>query len=272
MKTKRMRAFPMSALAAIIVFLTACATVQPGTTSLQEIHDAYRRDFADVVVPLPDSSTAAARTAPFAETLRRIRDYRTRFAGDTEPAAHLVVLEGMVYLQSGRFGMAQLLQDTVVAVANRLGSADGSSTRDQLFARAFPHLVTGWRISTAAAASNLQAGDGQRLIDAGDSIAVLLTGGSRARLASPEADEGAIYLATSAATFWSWASKALNQPALVARGHDLIGCFLSDTERLAAGTDDALDASVGRLRYIAAYRQLGKRVQAGASSGIRCPT
>jgi hypothetical protein len=271
MKTKRMPTIPISALAAIVVLLGACATVQPGTTSLQEIHDAYRRDFADVVVPLPDSSTATARATPFAETLRRIRDYRTRFAGDTEPAAHLVVLEGMIYLQAGRFGMAQLLQDTVVAVASRLGSADGSSTRDQLFARAFPHLVTGWRISTAAAANDLQSGDGQRLVDAGDSIAALLTGTPRLRLAAPEVDEGAVYLAASAATFWSWASKVLNQPLLFARGHDLIGCFLSDTERLAAGTDDALAASTGRLRYIAAYRQLGNRVQAGASSGIRCP-
>lgn len=272
MSHRTLRARPMAALAPILVLLAACATVQPATTSLQDIHDAYRREFADVVVPLPDSGTTGARSTAFAETLRRIRDYRTRFAGDTEPAAHLVVLEGMIYLQSGRFGMAQLLQDTVMAVASRLGSADGTSTRDQLFARAFPHLVSGWRLSTAAAASNLQTGDGQRLAGAGDSIAALLTGSTLTRLASPEADEGAIYLATSAATFWSWASKALNQPPLLARGHDLIGCFLSPTERLAAETDDALAAPAGRLRYIAAYRQLGKRMQSGASSGIRCPT
>ncbi len=257
-RTKMMRRLML----AWVLAVAACATVQPRTEALEAVHATYRQEFLDVGPPLPDEALAPAADARFSATLQAIRDYRLRFGEDSPQAAHLTVLEGMIYLQTGRLGMAALIEDDVAAAADRLMSGE-QFTRDALFAEAYPDLIDGWDHTLRAASPNATdpAPDAGVLASAAESLATLLRE-NRGRLSAGDADQGAIYLATTAATFWAWSDQVAQDPTVLRNGRDLIGCFLSETERKAAGTarPSELDAPAGRIRYLDWYHDLQVRV------------
>jgi hypothetical protein len=259
-------------LPAFVLAANACVSLQPRTNALEQIHTVYRSDFEDIVLPRAgERPSRADDPPPFTETLRRIRDFRARFGEDSQEAAHLVVLEGMIYLQTGRFGMANVLKPDVQQAAERLKSGGGKYTRDRLFAEAFQHLVDGWRLALAAQASNLPAGGDDQLEAAADAIRTMLTQLDPDRLAAPEADHGAIYLATNAAIFWQWSHQVSPDPSLLASARDLIGCFLSDTERRAAAEVDTNRPSQSRIRFLEWYQHFASRAE-GVLSAVQCPT
>ncbi len=80
----------------------------------------------------------------FSHTLESIRNYKSQYGADTKQAAHLTVLEGMIYLQSGSPGMAAPLEPEVEAAREVLVSTSGLASRDAIIAVSYPHLVEGW--------------------------------------------------------------------------------------------------------------------------------
>ena len=268
----RARAVRLSILL-IVTLLAGCRHVAPKTEALKKVHDSYRTDFQLYLqqsLPVPKADPAPPGTRAdqpaFAETLREIRDYRVRFGEDSPEAAHLKVLEGMIYLQSGQFGMARLVAPDVSSAQSKLMSGTGDYARDQLLAMTFPDLISGWQ--EIANVSSTQGMSLSNLINAADGIKAKLDGLDRTKLAKPEVDEGAVYVATTAAIFYVWAFRQCSrqgqnprppcslpntQAQWFGKGQELIGRYLTDTEKKAAQDVNLTNVSAGRLRYISWY-------------------
>jgi hypothetical protein len=266
----------ITAVALLVVFvLGGCTLLTPQTTALEKVHESYRTEFQQFMqlsVPAPSGSPGpnkgVADQPAFAETLRAIRDYRVRHGENSQEAAHLKVLEGMIYLQSGQVGMARLVALDVQAAERSLNSGTGTYTRDQLLARTFTYLLDGWE----QIRNREQIGaDAQKLQTAADNIKRELDKLDPAKLAQPDVDEGAVYLATTAAIFYVWVYQLRSfqepntKPQWFGKGQELIGRFLSASEKTAAAgapaaTADASTAAipVGRLRYINWYGYLAR--------------
>ncbi len=246
-----------------------CAYLMPKTAALDKIHETYRADFQKYVllsVPEPSRNPTTERNnSPlFDETLRAIRSYRVQYGEESQEAAHLKVLEGMIYLQSGQYGMARLLKDDVGKAQGKLISKTGSYTRDQLLAITFPSLIDGWEQTTT------EGVDVKILEDAADKLKTELGRLDQKKLADPEVDEGAVYIATTTAIFYVWvySRKALGcehktdcltktKKEYFGKGRDLIGSYLSETEKKAAlEAGKTGDLPPGRLRYIQWYGYL----------------
>ncbi|HEY7496185.1 MAG TPA: hypothetical protein VIH59_34415 [Candidatus Tectomicrobia bacterium] len=255
---------------------TGCTYVSPKTTALQHVHETYRSEFAEFIVPQPGNNptipSLKADEPAFAETLREIRGYRMRYGENTPEAAHLKVLEGMIYLQSSRLGMAQLVQQDVQNAQSKLKSGTGHYTRDALLAHTFAHLLQGWQeIADFNDKNDKTLAEPGKLQMAADGIKNELDQLDRSKLAQPEVDEGAIYLATTAAIFYVWvyklksdAQEADGKKAIwFKKGAELIGGFLSETEKNAAAqAADAMNSPASRLRYLDWYGYLLREANA----------
>ena len=106
----------------------------------------------------------------------------------------------------------------------------------------------------------------RKLETAADNIKNELAQLDSSKLAQPEVDERAIYLATTAAIFYVWVyqkrsiAEPNSKPQWFGKGQELIGRFLSESERkAAAGTSTAVPSV--RLRYISWYGYLAQRGQ-----------
>jgi hypothetical protein len=254
----------------LIVASSGCVHLSPKTTALKQVHQTYRIEFAKFIVPPPAADPQpqkpAANEPAFAGTLQAIREYRTKYGEDSQEAAHLKVLEGMIYLQSGRLGMAQLIKPDVQAAQGRLKSGTGRYTRDELLAKCFVQLVGGWQeINDFNDSDDSTIAEHAKLEAAGDGIRDELAKLDRSKLAQPEVDEGAIYLATTAAIFYVWVFKLKSDAGLpdakraiwFKKGSDLIGNYLSDSEKTAAtGATETKSSQLGRLRYLDWYGYL----------------
>jgi hypothetical protein len=272
----------------IIAFLVAtvlngCGLLASKTTALEKIHESYRIDFQQSLQQsLPSPSDRPQQPDPkpdqaaFAETLREIRDYRVRYGENSKEASHLQVLEGMIYLQSGQFGMAHLVAHDVATAGTNLKSGTGAYTRDQLLAMTFSDLITGWE-EIAKFHNNTpgsQGGDVGKLIAAADSIKAQLDSLDKSKLAQPEVDEGAIYIATNAAIYYVWVyaqcsfqgqsptppcSPPNTKQQWFDKGRALIGRYLSALELKAATDATASNVPAGRLRYLSWYGFLARQ-------------
>jgi hypothetical protein len=86
-------------------------------------------------------------------------------------------------------------------------------------------------------------------------------------LADADSDQGGIYLATTAGIFyvWAFAYEKIENPQHAAqdkqewfgKARDVIGNFLSPTERTAAADPSLAGNSTARLRYLEWYGWLG---------------
>jgi len=266
----------------IIPMLDGCGLLAPKTAALEKIHATYRTDFQQLIqlsVPEPAESATrpkseAGQTA-FAETLRQIRDYRVKYGETSQEAAHLKVLEGMIYLQSNQFGMARLVATDVAAAQSQLKSGTGDYARDQLLAMTFSDLISGWEeiAKFNDTTPGHPGGDLSKLIGTADDIKAQLDGLNQTKLAKPEVDEGAIYIATNAAIFYVWVYSQCKfqgqnpTPPCIApntkqqwfgKGRELIGKYLSDIEKKAAQGEPQTNVPAGRLRYLSWYGFLGR--------------
>jgi hypothetical protein len=264
----------------IVSGLGGCARLAPKTAALKKVHDTYRTEFEQFIqlgVPNPGENLPkkVEGVPAFAQTLREIRDYRQKYQIQdnnlTPEAAHLTVLEGMIYVQSGQFGMAHLVEPAVTSAQNKLRSGTGAYVRDQLLAENFKDLAEGWQQISQA---STQGTDLSELEKAAKHIGENLGKLDSSKLAKPEIDEGAIYLATSAAIFYVHIFKEcqINAGATppcagvtlkdwLVKGRDLIGKYLTATERLAADNKDQATSPGGRLRYIKWYGFLNDRIK-----------
>jgi hypothetical protein len=261
------RAVTLIAILAVTAF-NGCARLSPKTTALKKIHESYRIDFQQFLqqsIPEPTQNPktpASKQDQPaFAETLREIRDYRLKYGENSQEAAHLKVLEGMIYLQSGQFGMAHLVEPDVSNAQSGLKSGTGAYTRDQLLAMAFPNLLQGWEeVQKQFDTTPGHVGADVAIVEkAADGIKDKLDNLDKTKLAQPEVDEGAIYLATTAAIFYVWVyalrsrQEPNSKPQWFGKGAELIGRYLTDMEKRAAKDATVTNVPAGRLRYLSWY-------------------
>jgi hypothetical protein len=262
----------------LLLALHACAFLSPQSTALKEVHQSYREEFARAIVlpPLPEEqreapNQKAAEAPAFPVTLRAIREFKVTYGEGSREAAHLTVLEGMIYLQSGQFGMAKLIAEDVRAAQAHLRSGTGQYTRDELLAKSFGHLLLGWQqIHNFTDTSDSTIAEHRKLQQAADGIKAALDSLDASKIAQPEVDEGAIYLATTAAIFYVWVYKLESDAGMAdatkakwfTKGYELIGQYLSDTEKKAAeGAIQPGNSPVGRLRYVEWYGYLLKEAK-----------
>lgn len=258
-----------------------CSMVAPETAALHRVHEAYRREFSELRPQDPGAPAAPVSTnlAPpppsFSATFEAIREFRRRFGTDSTESAHLQVLEGMIYLQSERPGMARALQPAVREQLPRLHSASGKKTRDEMFAENYPHLVDGWgEITRYVEARRRNAGAAislDNLVRAADGIHHNLALIDPKDLPDAEADQGGLYLAATAATFYAWASHFYNDPRnadreekrreWLGRGRELVRRYLTEAEKLAIRSDPNAHYDAGRWRYVRWYQWLTDQLQ-----------
>lgn len=240
----------------IFSLFAGCAYITPKTEALKHVHDTYRQEFINLVVSSPSQGIKnIADDTSFAVTLAEIRAYKAKYGEDTQESHHLYVLEAMIYLQTNQFGMASLMKNKVNEAAQKLQSKTGEYTRDQLFAMSFDYLLSGWE------EIQKRNPDAQVLRSSAEGISKVL-------VPDPdkfdpkkysEADDGAIYLATTAAIFYTWVYyiEATNKMDLYNKGSNLIGKFLSESEKEAAKKINPTGlARNPRLCYINWYNYL----------------
>jgi hypothetical protein len=271
MKPLRLVAF---ALVASLLFHTGCLTpaFSPKAAALARIHEFYSEEFTALAPSGPTGDvTSAAQPAAgdaFAQTLRAIHDYRLAHPNAQQELAHLDVLEGMIYLQSGRFGLAAAVQEKVSAAAPQLASGTGRVVRDRLFAENYRTLLLGW-----SEARKENGRDWKTFRNAADALAASLDNIPPEQRPAISADGGALYLATTAAIFYVWAGQQMSMapdpddrdvaPQKTrewrAKARDLIGKFLTPAETAADISQDiGSTPPQGRLRYIDWYHWLKK--------------
>ena len=259
---RRFQHFTAQVLLAAALLVTSGCFVTPKTTALRQVHDTYRDDFIAFSVPAPSAkSLLAAAPAQFSKSLQAIRDYRVKYPGDSAEQAHLKVLEGMIYVQSGRFGLAEAVKDDVKTAGAKLGSGTGRTVRDRLFSANFSTLLAGW-----AETGKQNARDWQVFEKAANELSTSLTNTPLSQLADPDADQGAVYLANCAAIFYVWAYSTFadidlnkaNEKKKVwfTQGRDLIGRFLTPAEMSDQTRKDINQTLEGRLRYVQWYHWL----------------
>jgi hypothetical protein len=283
----------------LVIVLAGCSLFLPKTTALEDIHNQYRAEYATMVLPepgeQPELGVAVSKSSGFPKTLEAIRAFGLKYGRDSREYAHLTVLEGMIYLQSGQFGLASAVELEVKSAGAKLYSGTGHLTRDALLAENFGYLVTGWReihrftenvkAKTAGKPEPFPAPDFEKVRGAAEHIDSNLMNGMKEypdRFADPEVDQGAIYLAATAAAFYTWVQKVNNQhcpsenlpncteerwknkttAVFYKKGRDLIGMFLTDSEKTSAVYDNRLNlgSSVGRVRYLNWYGWLSEKV------------
>ncbi len=245
----------------LLIGLTSCQVITPRTYQLEQIHQTYTKEWVAAPVPRAGQSPPVGKgKGAFNATLQSIRNYEAQFGKGTREAAHLTVLEGMIYLQSGAPGMARLLEPEVAAAKDRLMSSGGVATRDYIFADCFPELVDGWSAvwgvnngDRSVTASDFRA--------AADGIRDKLAKITPAQRAAAQEDSGGAYVATSGAIFYIWAASGGSPPLseMARAGRDLLDPWLTPTERSSAisGSYKRSDMEWGsRQRFVEWYAYL----------------
>jgi hypothetical protein len=199
----------------LVLFAVGCAFLTPKTADLENVHQLYRQEFSSSVIPAtPNNQKDAAcqnNDEAFVQTLRAIRDYQIKYPQtDARIVRHLYVLQAMVYLQSGRPGMARLLQKEYLAKDQNVKQQKTGYPRDALFAANLEFLIDGWIAycmldkDGGPFQPKKFAAQEQTLRTAANEIQSNL---QSFEITDPATDEGAIYIAASAAMFQMWASK-----------------------------------------------------------------
>ncbi len=268
MKTSSSSQGPVRLSLLVLVFAAAsggCVATGSGpagnskAAALGSVHEIYRKEFAAVALPGPSQRPSApTNEQAFQRTVAAINEFKKTHGTEGAEAAHLSVLEGMAYLQSGQIGRARLMRDEVKQAASKLRSGNGSYTRDELLARSFEPLLMGWeQVRNAAPGSDVNPSSAQ-FKQAADGIEGTLTSLDARRLAAPEVDAGAKYLATSSAILrvWYGSMQRAQKAAAYQQGAALLGRFLSAEEKQAAETGDLAQLSPAQKRFVGWYRFL----------------
>lgn len=214
--------------------LASCSILTPKTRDLERVHQTYTNEWIEASMPKAGAQPGVkVQPGAFKRSLAAIRNYKVEHGKNTTVASHLTVLEGLIHLQSGSFGMARLLSADVAEAKGRLRSRGGWATRDYLIASCYPDLVAGW-----SAAARMGRGDQSvrredfegPAVRIGETLAKLEDGAADA-----DVDSGGAYVATSAVIFWMWAREFVaengERAAIVGQARKLLEPWLSDSER-----------------------------------------
>jgi len=200
---------PARRLTTAIVLCTALAACPlfPRKADLDAVHDAYRTDFARVL-PLDRTDNLVCQYSKgFENTLEAIRGFEAKYRGEkSAEMGHVTVLKAMTHLQAGHFGVARQMKSDVRDAP--ISASGDREVRDTLFKRAYPALVDGWQAacdSVKTDSPTVVRRDDQRsaaLAQAATDILGVVKDSVQGRARrGAEADDGAIYLATSASIF-----------------------------------------------------------------------
>ena len=201
---------------------------------------------------------APASDNAFPRTIAAINEFKVAHPEAKIEIAHLTVLEGMAHLQSGQIGRAKLMRDEVRTAAPLLHSGNDRFTRDEMLARAYDPLLVGWeQVSFARPSSSINPSSAS-FKDAASGIESTLRGLDSSRVAAPELDAGAKYLATSAGVFRVWVGnlQPTEKAAERQKGAVLLERFLTPAEKQAAETGQFSGLAPNQEAYTRWFRFL----------------
>ncbi|GAB4016929.1 hypothetical protein GCM10028808_46980 [Spirosoma migulaei] len=259
---------PVFLLLLLFIGLNGCRVINPKTTALKQVHETYRDEFQSAIqlsIGQPQNQASLPKAIQgqfiFTKTLKSIRDFQAKYPSKTDLNAHLNVLQGMIYLQSGEIGMAKSVMNSVTDPSNidALKSKKDGFIRDQLFAKSFKDLLAGWKeietqLNAESSGDNASGADRDKLKTAADNIVNRLNSKEFNNVTSSDIDEGAIYLAITASIFYLWEiSLNINESkddkcSKYKNSIELIEKHLSTQEKEASKGD--ITSTVGRSRYI----------------------
>ncbi len=211
----------------LVLLLSACGCtlIFPKTADLNAVHDTYRMEFTNVRLPaakeLQGDQPKGLDAGDFKQTLAAIADYRRKYPDMTKELNHLKILEGMIYLQTKQLGMAKLLAKDVQLAGGQLSSSQ-STPRDSLFAETFGDLLNGWRTINEFETLDTPTTNSSTLVTAAENIQNKLCRIKAANnLKIVQGDQGATYLATTAAIFYLWADHHAQFLCIVEQDHNV---------------------------------------------------
>jgi hypothetical protein len=229
----------------LVLYVAGCAAITPRTADLQNVHQLYRQEFLSSAIPQSPNDQKDIACQPndeaFAQTLRAIRDYQVKYPqADSRLTQHLYVLQAMIYLQSGRPGMARLMQKEFIKTNEIVKRGNEQYPRDALFAANLEALVDGWMVYCVLDKAGGPFQDPQFTTQ--EQTLQTAAGEIQTNLESfettdPAADEGALYLSASAAIFQMWASKIKGDRCFFGKNCTAIGLSKEDIEN-ACGDDN----------------------------------
>ena len=275
--------------------LTSCFF--PKTEDLKKVHDTYRKEFTEAKLPteMPGErkKARALDAESFNETFAAIADYRRSYPEALKQLNHLTVLEGMIYLQTSQFGMAELVKEDVQKAGNALSSS-GSKPRDALFANSYAAMLDGWKEIQKMRTANSPTVDSlnaeiKTLTMAAGAIEENLCS-NRDRLKVVEGVQGASYVATTGAIFYYWADFSVSDGCnndvfnetdprcsldhknaiYLAHARDLIRAFLPQPIQQNIGKFELSQVTInpekkedlgGGIRYLDYYLQIVEKIQ-----------
>jgi len=255
-----MKLFNRLALLLFLVFLAGCATLTPKTYQLEQIHQNYATEWAEWSVsalsPSGTNPTVVDGSGRFTKTLAGIKNYKREHGDTSKMAAHLTVIEGMIYIQTGKPGMAKLLAPEVKKAKEKLKSPTGVMTRDYLLAECYEYLTQGWE-AIYKKGSGVGPSDFRK---PANNIKVILDKTTEETRAAVDVDSGGAYVATSAAIFYIWAHAAapddISLTDMARNGKEVLKPWLSKFEicSVEKGTYKKPEFEWGsRLRYMEWY-------------------
>jgi hypothetical protein len=184
----------------LVLVLVSCAQ-----RNLLRVHNVYQAEFQQ---HLAASATPAPAEAAFPRTLEAIEHFRTRHPNREDALKHLAVLEAMIQLQAGNYGLAQAVAAHAEALPGSLIDRNQKLRRDALFLDALrldPGLIEAFQMIHGDLPK-----EEERLEQCGDALAVL----ARTHH-GVDGDDGAVYIASVAANCYL---HALEQAVLLTTG------------------------------------------------------
>lgn len=226
-------------LVSLMVLMTGCNALTPKTYQLEQIHQNYTMEWAEwspLALSLAGANPAIKiGEGSFKKTLAGIKNYKQIYGDASEVAAHLTVLEGMIYIQTGKPGMASLLSPEVIKAREKLKSATSVAARDYLYADCFDELTKGWGAIYQITKEGISKKPEDFIGPAGE-ISKKLSKISKETRAAADFDSGGAYVATSAAIFYLWAyftspeDSNFSLKDMSKKGKDILKPWLSQDE------------------------------------------
>lgn len=224
----------LAVLSLACVSMSAC-DIRFGDTGLSEtdrvqiadVQATYDREFQAAV----SSDGLGVQPGRFDQTLALISDADT--ASGPTVGAFFTLLEGLIYLQTGALGEAQLIAPEVATAARTL-ETDGVARRNVVLARTYSELVTGaLAVDSLPSANAFDGGAQKQRIEAAKAITSSADDVTRKLCDAGPVDEGAAFVAAYQASFLVEADRALSL-ACVPRVTDPDACagFLTGREEL----------------------------------------
>ena len=192
----------------VLLVLTALVTVSCVSGALRSVHDTYLSEFQASLTRENDGLTAEKALDPsnknqFPVTLTAISSFRSEYPSSTNAIKHVSVLEAMVYLQSGQYGLARLAAKNAQAMPGNLSTYKDGLIRDQLFLSALTDpngqgLIDAWELIESTGNPSLEKAP--LFEKMGDNLSRLAQNSK-----APANDEGKTYVAAVAAICYQWA-------------------------------------------------------------------